>query len=387
MGKSHEIQTFTIDQTLPVQANRLEGCSTGAKAMEFDETIKELTRLWQELLGIESISSNENYFDLGGDSILAVHLFAEITQIFNIKLPVATLYEASTIEALARKIQEGAPQAKWSSLVPIQPNGSRPPFFCMHGAGGHVLNYRDLAVYLGADQPFYGLQAQGLDGLRPPLKTIEEMAALYIKEIQELQPRGPYLIGGYCGGGTIALEVAQQLRKKGEEIALLALFDTMNWSRIPPPTFWSKGYRAWQRFAFHVALFFRMDARGRTKFITDESNAFRWRGMLLGRMDRPYFPGIYDSDILEQIWRANESALNKYVPTSYEGVITDFRSIKHYRMYEQADAKWDRIALGGQEIVVLPVYPGAMLAEPFVRQLAMALRNYLDKAMLKFGTQ
>src|SRR5271154_5449555 len=201
-----------------------------------DETTKQLVRIWQELLGIESIGLDQNYFDLGGDSVLAVHLFAQIEKVFNVKLPLATLFEAPTIEELARMLGDQlwvTPTSVGSLLVAIQPNGSRPPFFCMHPHGGNVLVYRDLAKQLGDDQPFFGLQSQGLGGTQRPLSRIEDMAAIYLKEIRKKQPRGPYLLGGYCMGGTIAYEVACQFQQIGEEVALLALFDTLESSTLP----------------------------------------------------------------------------------------------------------------------------------------------------------
>src|ERR1700683_3827559 len=126
-----------------------------------DDTTRQLTRIWQEVLGVGSIGLDQNYFDLGGDSSLAVHLFAQIERVFNVKLPLATLFEAPTIEELAKILRLEASPSGWSPLVAIQPAGSRPIFFCMHGAGGNILIYRDLARRLGTDQPFYGLQALG----------------------------------------------------------------------------------------------------------------------------------------------------------------------------------------------------------------------------------
>ena len=131
-----------------------------------DGTAGQLARIWQELLGVDSIAPDQNYFDLGGDSSVAVHLFAQIEREFKVKLPLATLFEAPTIEELSRVLRRQAPSSGWSPLVAIQPEGSRPPLFCMHGAGGNILVYRDLARRLGSNQPFYGLQAPGLDGSR-----------------------------------------------------------------------------------------------------------------------------------------------------------------------------------------------------------------------------
>src|SRR5205823_4534626 len=120
----------------------------------------------------------------------------------------------------------------WASLVPIQPLGTKACLFCVHGAGGNVFLYRDLSRHLGSDYPVYGLQSQGLDGKAQPLRTVEAMAAKYLGEIRELQPAGPYYLAGYCGGGTIAYEIAQLLRADGHHVALLALLDTYNFSLI-----------------------------------------------------------------------------------------------------------------------------------------------------------
>ena len=351
-----------------------------------DDTTVQLTRIWQELLGVEPIGANQNYFDLGGDSILAVQLFAHIQKVFQIKLPVATLFEAPTIEELARILRrDTAPTSGWSPLVAIQPTGSRLPFFCVHGAGGNVLIYRDLSRHLGSDQPFYGLQSQGLDGNRPPLSKIEDMAALYVKEIQRARPHGPYFLGGYCGGGTIAFEVAQQLQSQGEQIALLALFDTSNWSTIHPPSLVGRSYYACQKFVFHAANFLSLDSDGRAKFFWEKVEALRnrfpvWRGMLLARMGNGSRTAVSESRVLGQIWRANDSACWDYVPKPYPGVVTDFRPLKQYRMFNKSNAKWDQLAQA-ENVVVLPVYPAGMLVEPFVKHLAIALRKSIDGAI------
>jgi phthiocerol/phenolphthiocerol synthesis type-I polyketide synthase E len=363
--------------------------STTKVAVGQDNTTKELTRIWQELLGIEPISVDQNYFDLGGDSILAVQLFAQIEKLFQIKLPVATLFEAPTIERLSQLLRRDVPVSGWSPLVAIQPAGARPVFFCFHGAGGNVLIYRELSRNLGADQPFYGLQSKGLDGSCAPLTTVEEMAALYLKEIRMLRPHGPYFLGGYCGGGTIAFEAAQQLQSQGESIALLALFDTSNWSKIRPPSAWDNTYYTWQQFLFHGGNFFKLNSESKMKFFRAKAEVLRtripvWRGMLLARFDNGSPSGISDARVLSEIWRANDRACWNYVPKPYPGPITDFRSITQYRLFNKPGAKWDLLAQAGQDIVVLPVYPGGMLVEPFVKHLAVALRDSMDEAIRRY---
>jgi phthiocerol/phenolphthiocerol synthesis type-I polyketide synthase E len=363
--------------------------STGPIAISDRGIAEELTRIWQELLAIEPISIDQNYFDLGGDSILAVQLFAQIERVFKVKLPVATLFEAPTIEALTRVLRHDAPISRWSPLVPIQPNGSRPPFFCFHGAGGNVLIYRDLAKHLGPDQPVYGLQSKGLDGSCPPLTNVEEMAALYVKEIRMHQPHGPYFLGGYCGGGTIAFEAAQQLVKQGEKVGLLALFDTSNWSRIQHPSFLATAYYDLQRGMFHSANFFKLDAEGKIKFLRGKAEAMRtripvWRGNLLSRIRGKSRTAGSDSQILSEIWRANDRACWNYRPKPYPGEVTDFRPIRQYRLFNKTYAKWEGLAQAGQKILVLPVYPAGMIVEPFVSHLAVALRRSMDEAIRGF---
>lgn len=346
----------------------------------------QLTRIWQELLGLDSIAPDQNYFDLGGDSALAVHLFTQIEKSFGVKLPLASLFEAPTIDELARVLSREASPSGWSPLVAIQTSGSRPPFFCVHGAGGNVLIYRDLARRLGENQPFYGLQALGLDGSCQPLTRIEDMATLYLKDIRKIQPHGPYFLGGYCSGGTIAFEIAQQLRSQGERVALLAMFDTTDWSKIPLPSAWGKSYYSVQRVVFHAANFFRLDFQGQNQFFREKvkvlwSRIPVWRGMILAKFAKNPRPDASGSIVLANIWRANDHAAVAYVPRPYEGRVTDFRPMKQYRLFDKPDAKWDRLAQGGQQVVVLPAYPAGMLLEPFVQHLAAALEKSIDNAI------
>jgi phthiocerol/phenolphthiocerol synthesis type-I polyketide synthase E len=346
----------------------------------------QLTRIWQELLGVEPIGPDQNYFDLGGDSSLAVHLFVQIEKTFNIKLPIFTLFEAPTIGELAEVLRRDAAPAGWSPLVVIQSNGSRPPFFCMHGAGGNVLIYRELSKLLGTDQPFYGLQSQGLDGAVPPLTKIEDMASLYVKEIRRAWPNGPYMLGGYCMGGTIAYEVAQQLRAQGQDVSFLALFDTMDWSKIPLLSRWNTSYMACEKFMFHATNLVRLDSQGRSEFFSEKVQALRnripvWKGMLQARFNKSANPASSGSLALGQIWKANDRACLEYKPKPYPGVVTDFRPMKQYHLFDRPDAKWDKLAEGGQNVVVLPVYPAGMLVEPYVRHLASAVNKSIDATL------
>ncbi|MGC1963553.1 MAG: thioesterase domain-containing protein, partial [Candidatus Sulfotelmatobacter sp.] len=186
-----------------------------------------LVQIWEAVLGVRPIGVRHNFFELGGHSLVAVKLMNRVEQAFRKTLPIATLLQAPTIEQLAAILRQEGWEPSSSCLVPIQTGGSRTPFFCIHGANGAVVRFYDLARYLGSDQPFYGLQALGLDERFPSDTQIEVMASRYINEIRSVQPEGPYLLGGYSMGGSVAFEMARQLTAQGQERAVVVLFDTL----------------------------------------------------------------------------------------------------------------------------------------------------------------
>ncbi|MGD1698460.1 amino acid adenylation domain-containing protein [Dapis sp. BLCC M229] len=190
-----------------------------------DPVERQLAQIWSEVLNVQPVLLQDNFFDLGGNSLLAIRLIAKIEEQFGKNLPLATLFQGQTIEQLATILREPKDSWSWSSLVPIQTSGDKLPFFCLPGAGGNVIYFSHLARYLGQDQPFYGLQAVGLDGKSEPYTKVEDMAAHYIEVIQSVQPQGPYLLGGHSFGGAVAFEIAQKLQKQGQEVALLAILD------------------------------------------------------------------------------------------------------------------------------------------------------------------
>ncbi|NER51477.1 MAG: amino acid adenylation domain-containing protein, partial [Symploca sp. SIO1A3] len=189
-----------------------------------DRLEEKLAQMWSEILNINPVGVKSNFFDLGGHSLLAVNLMAKIQQHFGKQLPLSTLLTNPTIEDLGHLLR-GDSQVSSSSLVPLQTQGNKQPFFCVHPAGGHVFYYQGLSHYLGGNQPFYGLQAQGFGENEEVFTKVEDMAEFYIKTIQEFQPQGPYQIGGWSFGGVVAFEMAQQLLQQGVEVSLLALLD------------------------------------------------------------------------------------------------------------------------------------------------------------------
>jgi amino acid adenylation domain-containing protein len=186
---------------------------------------RRLVQIWERELGIKPIGVTDDFFDLGVTSILAGTLFAAIEHELGDTLPLGAIFRAPTIEALAELLENADATSRWSSLIPIQPLGSKPPIFCIHGGAGTILHLAALARRLGNDQPFYGLQSRGLYGGALPLKTVEEMATHYLAEMREVWPSGPWYLGGYCFGTIVAFEIAERLTAAGEEVRLVTMFN------------------------------------------------------------------------------------------------------------------------------------------------------------------
>ena len=217
----------SILQVIETQASLQRPHISEAYTPPRTNTEQQLANIWAQVLRLGQVGIRDNYCDLGGTSVLAVSIFTQIETIFGKNLPITTLIETPTVEQLAQVVDRTTDSnILWSSLVPIRPKGHKTPLFFVHGGFGDVLGLTNLARHLNSDYPFYGLRGIGLDGIQEPLNSIEEIANRYISEIQTVQPRGPYFLGGQCSGGTVAFEMAQQLKAKGEEVAFLALLDT-----------------------------------------------------------------------------------------------------------------------------------------------------------------
>ncbi|MFT5090490.1 MAG: thioesterase domain-containing protein, partial [Planctomycetota bacterium] len=180
----------------------------------------------EETLGRRGIGVRDNFFDLGGHSLVAVRLMARIAQQFERHLPLAALFQGGTIEEQADMLRAGEDENVWSSLVPVRRSGVKAPLFCVAGAGGNVVYFHELVRALDQERPFYALQPPGLDGRREPLGGVKDLAAHYIEHIRAVQPHGPYLLAGHSFGGTVAFEMAHQLVRSGERVEALLLLDT-----------------------------------------------------------------------------------------------------------------------------------------------------------------
>ncbi len=189
-----------------------------------DSTERKLVEMWEQVLGIGPIGVESSFFDLGGSSILAARLFMKISREFGQDVPLAALFEAPTIAQLAQRLRDRDKSFRYRTVVPIETSGTKPPFFCVHGGLGAVLFMHRLSRALGTDQPFFGFEPEGMDGGPITRKTVEALATHYIEEMRKVQPTGPYQLAGYCFGGLVAFEMAQQLRAKGISVEPLVLF-------------------------------------------------------------------------------------------------------------------------------------------------------------------
>jgi amino acid adenylation domain-containing protein len=315
-----------------------------------------LLAIWEKVLTYHPIGITDNFFsELGGNSLQAVQIFSEIDQILGKRLPLATLFEAPTIERLAQKMSQEPRPENWKPLVAIQLSGARPPFFGIHGADGNVLFYRRFSEFLGREQPFYALQSQGLDGNPITRTTVETIAAYYLEQIRNVQPHGPYRLGGYSFGGVVSYEIARQLRAVGEEVALLVLFDTSNPANRPRARSWMEvaRYRIPRLLSTGITparVFYYFGHRIRGKF---GAQLFRWNERFRSLTTHEDNDRAKLLDL--QIQMAHGRASLAYRPRPYPGKITLFRALDHCIDYEpQPDLGWGTVVQGGVEIYDVP---------------------------------
>lgn len=340
----------------------------------------ELARIWAQVLGIERVGIHNDFFDLGGHSLQAVSLFVQIEKVFGKNLPLPTLFQAPTIEQLASVLCQEGWSPSWSPLVAIQPSGSKPPFFCVHAHGGHVLVFKELAHLLGSDQPFYGLQAQGLDGKQLRQSRIEDMAANYIQEMRTVQLKGPYFLGGYCFGGQVAFEIAQQLYTQGEKVALLALLDAYapGYPKLLP---WI--LRCKERATYHWGNLLRLGPHDRLNYILEKVRIIETRLGTRIKTTSQSSRGFEDPipRSLREVQEANLQASSYYVPKVYPAKLIVFRPSKQPVEYlHDLQMGWGALAAGGIEVHEVPGIHQSIIVEPRVRVLAEQLRACLQKA-------
>lgn len=343
-----------------------------------------LFNLWAAVLGHESFSIHDNLFELGASSFQAVQLVSRIRQAFNRELPVATLFTAPTIEQLANLLADGSPLPPWSSLIPIKASGSKAPLYLVHHGGGGLFGYSDVARYLDSDRPLYGLQEPGIeDGQQLPV-SVEEIASLYVREIQSVQPHGPYHLGGFCFGGVVAFEMAQQFRKIGEMVETLILLDAVLPGYAPQPT-------TQQRFARHQAQLAQASFSDKVKYLVGRvKRRAKWE------VERRYIDGsrIVERmafDVLEKSRRSVPARLRQrrllqlngqlndaYTPHPYSGHVVLIRGT-YPELHYSLDFGWNAVVQTGIVVIQMETQDHLqMLVEPNIHLLIQHLQGALE---------
>lgn len=362
-----------------------------------DEVERTLVQFWQELLGVAQVGVRDNFFDLGGHSLIAVRLFARIRKTFQVDYPISVLFDAPTVEACAELLRRDgaaaaggtapaerseAPRNRYRHLVPMRtsPKGGT-PFFLVAGMFGNVLNLRHLAHLLGEDRSFYGLQARGLYGDTEPHPTFEAAATDYIAELRTVQPSGPYLLGGFSGGGLTAFEMARQLRALGEQVGLLVLLDTPLPKR-PQLTAADRVRMQLQNLRNQGLGYFGSWLRSRVRW--EWGKVSRRMGWTVDADDADRFQSV-------AIGNAFRAALGRYEMVHEPVDALLFRPVldRHYRLgggrfasrvreIVAPDNYWTPLVRSLQ-VVEVPGDHDSMVLEPNVRALAQELRLQLQR--------
>ncbi len=373
-GPTGKVQRHKLAEVFASMPNRSTGTTTEPHR-EPTELERQLLILWAAALGRDQVGLDDGFFQLGGDSLQAVELFLRIEKTLSHPLPRSVLFEAGTVAAMAKLIENSAATG---CVVPIRPDGRRAPLFCVHDINGEVLNFRGLARYLDADQPVYGIQSVGLDKSEPPLVRIEDMAARYITEMRRVQPSGPYYVGGYSMGGWIAYEIARQFQQMGQPVALLALFDTnpRQGQGRAPLSQWLGHHR--DRLAdLKAAEMAPYLAQRLTNIGTVAATKARGR-MFAAAWRKAETQGNAIPAKLYRPAEANLMAVRAYRPQRYEGDAVLFKASPYAWMPKDAHKGWRDLIGGALEIRSVSGNHDTLLEEPHVQTVAEKLSDCLD---------
>lgn len=378
---AHVPSTYVFLDEIPLTANGkidvrslptpTEGGASGQPVRPRNETEASLLKIWIEVMGID-MGVTDNYFDLGGHSLMALRLFAKIHEVFGAELPMVALFKAPTIARLAAMLDADTQSESYETLVTVQPHGEAPNLFLVQGAHGNALGFRLLSQYLGEDQPFYSFQAKGADGdgSRYAFKTIEEMAGVYLEAMQQKQPQGPYCLGGFSMGCSVAFEMARQLANRGEQIGRLLLVDPFHpdWDSVfsPESILMHRPRWWWKSRPTRALLWPVMRTRDRVRSLFQLSIC--WTHLALGRRIPIRLRTFY-------LDRESRQLRKRYQPLPYPGKITLLAT----EQGRDPASGWNDLALEGVEVRMIPGTHFDLLEEPHVGGLATELRATLDR--------
>lgn len=283
-----------------------------------------LESCFREVLNCGPVGIDDNFFHLGGDSLAAVNLFLRLDEMLKSELPISTLLKASTIRQLAQIYAADGSVPVNRALVPIATSGSLPPLFAIPGIYGNVLCFSSLARELGGNQPLYGLQSVGLDGVEAPIESIQRIAARHVEELRELQPHGPYFLLGACFGATVAFEMTSQLEAAGERVAYCALIDPslrggslVDRKTLKAPEF-THSFIAFAALVVSRLRLYRNEMRGLS--VGDRMRYIRAKILSLSQSsaDRGLFQGDAREMNQRKVYQANLNALLRHKPQPLE---------------------------------------------------------------------
>lgn len=350
---------------------------------------KKLMAIWKEVLHRKRLSPDENFFDAGGDSLVAVRLIVKVEKEFGKRLPLASLFQSGTVSSMARLLDNPDQKTEnWRSLVAIKTGGSRKPLFLVHAAGLNLLLYNTVVNKLHPDQPVYGLQARGLDGSEEPLYTLPEIATHYIKEIESVDPDGPYALAGFCMGGTIAWEMACQLTSKGKEVVFTGLFETIAY-RVPE----TKPNRLVEKInhirhllnqiVWNVVKLSKIPLSEQVSFLKGKINRIKRRlhgtpEIAMQEVKSEVVDGILHV-VNSKVRYANEIALANYILKPNNLKVHLFKASEQtFFIEEPVNYGWSSVALGGVELVPVDGTHNLIFAPPHDELFASKLQRCLD---------
>lgn len=333
--------------------------------------------IWSTALGAKKLSIRDNFFDLGGRSLAAMRIVSRINRTYPVDFGLATLFTGNTIERMADLIRHRLSANTSSSLVPMQPHGSAAPLFIIHGAGGNIVRFYQLAMLIGTEHPIYGIQAQSLLPGQSALLRMEDQAAYYLSEIRKIQPRGPYFFLGYSFGGTTALEIAHQLRAEGETVELLGMLD-------------SRERSCFAQMHQQDSMKIRFDRRiarflGNLRDLSfKERAAYLWDKFYTRALRHTYVMAMaFGCRQVPSFMKSTEDiswvAAMRYQPKAWKGRITLFRATEQPDPRLPRDLGWTHYAEEGVEVYELPGDHDLVFREPNIQILAEQVRNHLER--------